>query len=335
MNDKMILAETAHTIKERVVALKTDIGINLLELGHLFKRMRDEHLYAALGHDTFNDFLGDPEVSMSRTAVYGFIEIWEVFIERLKREQTEIAGIDYSKLLKICPVVDRDPDEWISKASELSRSDLIKEVKAELGEPDVALKPDAPDPFTCGLDVPTGRATQFKEFVKSCPCIICGKTPSDPHHFPVTKGAGGNAVDGWVIPLCREHHSEAQEGGKDWVWTYRKQWGAFYYSVIFSLMQRTLKDTDKWVSVEPIGEPLQDEVIEAEVVVDPPSLPALPAHEEPAVAFPKPEKKKKGRAKVFKPQVLTPEDAPDAPLPFSKFGTRVDPPTTAGEGGRK
>lgn len=288
MNDKMILAETAHAIKERVVHLKTDIGINLLELGHLFKRMRDERLYAALGHATFNEFLGDPEVSMSRTVVYGFIEIWEVFIERLKREQTEIAGIDYSKLLKICPVVDRDPDEWISKASELSRSDLIKEVRAELGEVDVSLSPDVDDPLTSGLEVPTGRAKQFKDFVKSSPCIICGKVPSDPHHFPITKGAGGKAVDAWVIPLCREHHGEAQEGGKDWVWTYRKQWAGFLYSVIFSLMQKTLKEDDKWVSVEPIGDTPQDEVLEAEVVAETPALPAHVAEEDVPLPFEEP-----------------------------------------------
>lgn len=38
------------------------------------------------------------------------------------------------------------------------------------------------------------------------PCLICGKTPSDPAHIK-TKGSGGHDVEENILSLCRSHHS--------------------------------------------------------------------------------------------------------------------------------
>lgn len=39
------------------------------------------------------------------------------------------------------------------------------------------------------------------------PCLICGATPTDAHHFPRTRRYGTA-----TIPLCRVHHSIAHTG---------------------------------------------------------------------------------------------------------------------------
>ncbi len=49
-------------------------------------------------------------------------------------------------------------------------------------------------------------------FVKTLPCMACGKTPSDPDHV-TTRGAGGDDVAVNVWPLCREHHNERHAHG--------------------------------------------------------------------------------------------------------------------------
>jgi hypothetical protein len=39
------------------------------------------------------------------------------------------------------------------------------------------------------------------------PCLICGATPTDQHHFPRTRRYGSA-----TIPLCRVHHTDAHWG---------------------------------------------------------------------------------------------------------------------------
>lgn len=48
--------------------------------------------------------------------------------------------------------------------------------------------------------------------VRSLPCLICGKTPSEAHHPRIggTDGPGGaqKAPDAMALPLCSRHHNE-------------------------------------------------------------------------------------------------------------------------------
>ena len=56
-----------------------------------------------------------------------------------------------------------------------------------------------------------GRAAKLKELlgpaavkVRAMPCLVCGRTPSDPHHEPPV-GRGGTSET--LVPLCRTHHT--------------------------------------------------------------------------------------------------------------------------------
>lgn len=49
-------------------------------------------------------------------------------------------------------------------------------------------------------------------FVRTLPCIICRKIPSDPDHI-TTRGAGGDDVAINIWPVCRDHHTERHNKG--------------------------------------------------------------------------------------------------------------------------
>jgi len=55
----------------------------------------------------------------------------------------------------------------------------------------------------------------YLSYIRSKPCVVCGKMGVDPHHL-IARGIGGYK-GGWkdftTIPLCREHHTELEQIG--------------------------------------------------------------------------------------------------------------------------
>jgi DNA recombination protein Rad52 len=58
------------------------------------------------------------------------------------------------------------------------------------------------------------------KFVASQPCLACGRTPSDPHHlrFAQPRAIGMKVSDEFTVPLCRGHHRELHQAGKETTW---------------------------------------------------------------------------------------------------------------------
>ena len=57
-------------------------------------------------------------------------------------------------------------------------------------------------------------------FVATQPCLICGRTPSDPHHlrFAQPRAVGRKSSDEFVVPLCRTHHRQNHNVGDELAW---------------------------------------------------------------------------------------------------------------------
>jgi hypothetical protein len=57
-------------------------------------------------------------------------------------------------------------------------------------------------------------------FVASQPCLICERTPSDPHHlrFAQPRAMGRKTSDEFVVPLCRSCHRQNHEVGDEREW---------------------------------------------------------------------------------------------------------------------
>jgi len=56
------------------------------------------------------------------------------------------------------------------------------------------------------------KSRQNRRTVRERPCLLCGKLPSDPHHYPITvaRGAGDSLLE--MCPVCREHHDLCHRG---------------------------------------------------------------------------------------------------------------------------
>jgi ERF superfamily len=57
-------------------------------------------------------------------------------------------------------------------------------------------------------------------FVALQPCLLCGRSPSDPHHlrFAQPRAMGRKTSDEFVVPLCRAHHSQNHQVGDEVSW---------------------------------------------------------------------------------------------------------------------
>ena len=64
------------------------------------------------------------------------------------------------------------------------------------------------------------RNKEHLQFLKTQPCLVCGRQPSDPHHlrFAQPRALGRKVSDEFTVPLCRSHHREAHRTDREMVW---------------------------------------------------------------------------------------------------------------------
>jgi hypothetical protein len=64
------------------------------------------------------------------------------------------------------------------------------------------------------------RDRDHLRFVAAQPCLVCGRTPSDPHHvkFAEHRAIGRRVSDRFTVPICRLHHRELHRRGNERAW---------------------------------------------------------------------------------------------------------------------
>jgi hypothetical protein len=64
------------------------------------------------------------------------------------------------------------------------------------------------------------RDREHVKFVAGHPCLICGRSPADPHHlrFAQSRALGSKVSDEFTVPLCRGHHREVHQCGDEVAW---------------------------------------------------------------------------------------------------------------------
>jgi hypothetical protein len=57
-------------------------------------------------------------------------------------------------------------------------------------------------------------------FVASQPCLVCQRSPCDPHHlkFAQPRTLGRKVSDEFTVPLCRDHHRDLHRFGNEVAW---------------------------------------------------------------------------------------------------------------------
>lgn len=64
------------------------------------------------------------------------------------------------------------------------------------------------------------RDKDHRKFVAGQPCVVCGRTPADPHHlrFAQPRALGRKVSDEFTVPICRIHHDELHKRGDEAAW---------------------------------------------------------------------------------------------------------------------
>jgi hypothetical protein len=87
----------------------------------------------------------------------------------------------------------------------------------------LARRYDTPEIDKSELSHPEPRRVRDRghvRFVTKQPCLVCGRTPSDPHHlrFAQHRAMGRKVSDEFTVPLCRGHHREVHRCGDEAAW---------------------------------------------------------------------------------------------------------------------
>jgi hypothetical protein len=111
--------------------------------------------------------------------------------------------------------------EAIPKASDSNKREAGIQSKAQEPSQDVATAVAAPRrsapiaPKTIRL-----RDKDHRQFVAMQPCLVCGRTPVDPHHlrFAQPRTMSRKVSDEFTVPVCRTHHRELHTHGDEKLW---------------------------------------------------------------------------------------------------------------------
>lgn len=126
---------TAFKAHERVVELKNNLTKDFLELGKALWDIYRLKYYLNLDYPSFGSYLASPEISFSQSSAYSLIDIYKTFLVQFKVAEAKLLPIGRRKLEMILPLVnDENYDDWLSKATALSTTDLGHEVKESQGK---------------------------------------------------------------------------------------------------------------------------------------------------------------------------------------------------------
>jgi hypothetical protein len=81
--------------------------------------------------------------------------------------------------------------------------------------------PDAADELVTPLRKTVRKRNKAHlAFVAAQPCLVCQRTPCDPHHlkFAQPRTLGRKVSDEFTVPLCREHHRDLHRHGNEIAW---------------------------------------------------------------------------------------------------------------------
>ena len=83
---------------------------------------------------------------------------------------------------------------------------------------------------------PVFQSKKYLDHVRQQPCITCGYRPVEAHHVRLAcnSGTGIKPGDVWALPLCKLHHLEYHQIGKD---TFFERHGIDVYRELFLIVK--------------------------------------------------------------------------------------------------
>lgn len=132
--------DVGQVLIERLQGTKKMVGMGIFYSGAILHRIRDERLWEGRA-SSFEAFCEDEFNS------YGFamtaIRLYKAYVLKFQLPEPTIemlAQRDYTSLDKAAAVItEENVEEWIPKLVELSRHDIVKEIREAKGEPPLSL----------------------------------------------------------------------------------------------------------------------------------------------------------------------------------------------------
>lgn len=92
-----------------------------------FYEFYTEQMWVPLGHDKFEEWLGDPDIGLGRSQVYALKEVYEELIVKRHVDPEELGNLDASKIGAVLPAIRRgdvEVEDALADCAALSRSAL-------------------------------------------------------------------------------------------------------------------------------------------------------------------------------------------------------------------
>jgi len=144
--EAMSPAERAKLCETQVIAYTAAISQAYMRTAEILHEIHEKKHYKTLGYDTFETWLGIPEISMPRSTAYELIQAYKFFIVKMGLQiddiKVEITKMRMLNRLEAKGVI-TSPDqarEWLGKAESLSCSDLKVEINEQAGTPEATEK---------------------------------------------------------------------------------------------------------------------------------------------------------------------------------------------------
>lgn len=119
-----IIVKEAFKNHRYILDLKSRIGEDLLRLALLLKNSHDNKYYKTLGYDTWEAYLGTPEISMSRFWAFKLVKVYEIWVDKFGVNPAKL-DIDMEKLFLTSTMATQENyEEVLEQARILSRSDV-------------------------------------------------------------------------------------------------------------------------------------------------------------------------------------------------------------------
>lgn len=129
-----------------VANLKEQLEENFISLGQLLSEIKRTKLFLFKGYEKFKDFV-EAEYQLSGSLAGRLVSTFDLFVEEMDIDETEIKEIGFDRLQMIRPMMQKADwkvrDEWVHKAEEMPTKELrdhIKDLKKQEKEADTDLK---------------------------------------------------------------------------------------------------------------------------------------------------------------------------------------------------
>jgi hypothetical protein len=137
--------ELVFTVLQKLILARKTQDLVYLSIGHMLQLVRDRKLYKHLDFETFEDFLGSEELSMSREKAYMTIRIYEHYVEYLKLSEETMKDFSIVRLSLMLPSLKKieskeEQIKEIERMKSLRYNDFVREIKEKAnkgGQPNV------------------------------------------------------------------------------------------------------------------------------------------------------------------------------------------------------